>query len=418
MKKIIRMIALTLALLMLAAPLFACSETGEDTPIDKPTEKETDKMTDKPTDMPTEKPTEKPEDDKKDEENEDGIEDIKIDLGKDYDKVKTLGRTSFSSDGIYCDHSASGIEFTGLMEGNVVLDVETSGVKNGCTTTYFTVYIDGERQENRLSVEPGPRKLKVASFDELGEHTVTVIKQTESNYTLLEIKSISLTGKLYDPPANKELYIEVIGDSLTCGMGNIGENSSPNPQTPIWEDATQSYGYMIAEDLDADYTIVSQSGIGIAGSWFDPIFDFYTMASYSRYKMSNKTYDEEHAFSIRTPDIIVINLGTNDYFLNKDKDPTMCKPEEVQKMTEKLINHVRDCYGKDIPIVWAYGFVGTFLYDNIKGAIDKLGGEESDIYMIEVPKNTGGAQGHPTVEGHRAAADKLLPLIKEILGIN
>jgi lysophospholipase L1-like esterase len=244
-----------------------------------------------------------------------------------------------------------------------------------------------------------------------------VVKQTESNYTLLEIKSISLTGTLIDPPAQKELYIEVIGDSLTCGMGNIGENSSPNPQTPIWEDATQSYGYMIAEDLDADYTIISQSGIGIAGSWFDPLFDFYTKASYSRYKKDNN-YDEDNAFYLRTPDIIIINLGTNDYFLNKDKDPNMCKPEEVQKMTEKFIKHVRDCYGKDIPIVWAYGFVGTFLYDNIKGAIDKLGGEEEGIYMIEVPKNTGGAQGHPTVDGHRAAADTLLPLVKEILGIN
>ena len=414
MKKFVRMIALSLALLILAAPLFACSDTGEDTPTDKPTEKETDKMTDKPTDKPSEKPTEKPEDDKNDGE----LDDVKIDLGLDYDKVKTLGRTSYSSNGIYCDHSASGIEFTGMMVGNVVLDVETSGVKSGCTTTYFTVYIDGERQAERLSVEPGSRKLKVASFDEPGEHTIAVVKQTESNYTLLEIKNILLTGELYDPPEQKELYIEFIGDSLTCGMGNIGVNSSPNPQTPIWEDATQSYGYMIAEDLGADYSIVSQSGIGIAGSWFDPLFDYYTMASYSRYKMTNKTYDDEHAFLTHIPDVIVINLGTNDYFLNKDKDPNMCKPEEVQKMTEQFIKHVRDYYERDIPIVWAYGFVGTFLYDNIKGAIDKLGGEEEGIYMIELPKNTGGAQGHPTVDGHRAAADTLLPLIKEILGIN
>ena len=66
MKKFVKMIALSLALLMLAAPMFACSDTGEDTPTDKPTEKETDKMTDKPTEKPTEKPaensTEKPAD--------------------------------------------------------------------------------------------------------------------------------------------------------------------------------------------------------------------------------------------------------------------------------------------------------------------------------------------------------------------
>ena len=415
MNKMFRIVALALVFAMLALPLFACSDTGEDEP-DGITDKETEEMTEKPTEKPTAKPTEKPTEPALDENGEE-LKNITVDLGRDYDKVKTLGRTSLSSTGIYCDHSASGIEFSGTMVGDVVLNVVTSGVKSGCTTTYFTVYIDGERQPNRLSVEPGTRKLKVARFAEVGEHTVTVVKQTESNYTLLEIKSITLTGKLTTPPAEKDLYIEFIGDSLTCGMGNIGDNSSPNPQTPIWEDATQSYGYMIADELDADYTIISQSGIGIAGSWFDPLFDYYTMASYSRYKMDN-TYDEEHAFFLRTPDIIVINLGTNDYFLNKDKDPTMCKPEEVEKMTEEFIKLVRDCYGEDIPIVWAYGFVGTFLYDNIKGAIDKLGGESAGIYMLEIPKNTGGAQGHPTVAGHTAAANTLLPVIKEILGIN
>lgn len=411
MKKLFRILAILLVITMTPVSLIACndssnnSETQQESTEMKDTEASTQKTTEKTTAKPTEKPTEKVPEGQ-----------ITVDLASKWSMVKTLGRTTLSDNGIICDHSASGIEFCGTMKNAVYIDVVTSGVKSGCTTTYFTIYIDGERQPYRLSVEPGATELKIANFIEEGEHTITVVKQTESNYTICEIRSIRLEGELTTPPEQKQLYIEVIGDSLTCGMGNLGVNSSEKPQTPIWEDATQSYGYMIAQDLDADYSIISQSGIGIAGSWYDPLFDFYTKASYSRGKLDKK-FDEDHSFFLRTPDIIVINLGTNDYFLNKNKDPNMCKPAEVRQKTEEFIELVRDSYGENVPIVWAYGFVGTYLYNEIKGAIDSLGGEDAGIYMCQVPKSTGGAQGHPTVEGHRAAADTLLPVIKEILGI-
>lgn len=323
--------------------------------------------------------------------------------------IKTLGRTTLLDTGIACDHSASGIEFNIAAEGDVSLNLYVQKKKELCDYTYLTVYIDGVRQEERFAVKEGYSKIVIASFDMLSEHNIRVVNQTESNYTLTEIESISFTGELLEPPLEKDLYIEFIGDSLTCGMGNIGTNSSPNPQTSIWEDATLGYAYMVAEELDADYSIVSQSGIGIAGSWFDPLFDYYTKASYSRDK------ETEFDFSARTPDVIVINLGTNDYYLNKDKDPNMCKPAEVQQKTEEFIKLVRESYGAEVPIIWAHGLVGTFLYDNIKGAIDTLGGEAAGIYMCELPKNTGGAQWHPDVNGHKAAGEALLPAIEKII---
>ena len=386
-KVFIRLIAALLLVSMLPFSLLSCKEEDEGKDSTDATDEATDEKSDKAE-----------------------VEMTEVDLEKESGRVKTLGRTMLLDSGIACDHSASGIEFNLRAEGDVTLSVVTSGVKSDCTTTYFTVYIDGERQIKRLSAESGKTELVIASFDELGEHTVRVVSQTESNYTLTKMTKISFAGELLDPPKEKELYIEFIGDSLTCGMGNIGSNSSKDPQTPLWEDATQSYAYMIAEQIDADHTIVSQSGIGIAGSWFDPLFDFYTKASYSRDK------ETEYEFE-RAPDIIVINLGTNDYFLNKDKDPNMCKPEEVEVKTKEFIELVRASYGKDIPIIWAYGLVGTFLYDNIKAAIDSLGGESAGIYMCELPENTGGAQYHPNVRGHREATAALLPTVKDILNI-
>ena len=304
------------------------------------------------------------------------------------------------------------------------INMTTQMIKSNSPITYFTVYIDGQRVDdpNRLStgsntslfaVSPGNNTLKVASFKELGTHTIKILKQTESNYNICEMKAIQFTGLLSEPPADKELYIEFIGDSLTCGMGNIGINGCSDPQSAFWEDGTQSYGYMVAEQLNADYSIISQSGIGIAGGWSNyPMETYYTAQSYTR----NKNVKQEFK---RIPDVIVINLGTNDYFINHDKSPNECKPEDVERMTEELILLVRKCYGADVPIIWAQGMVGTFVLDRIQAAIDKVGGADAGIYTYyTLPKNTGGAQGHPTVAGHVAAATAILPEIKKVLGIN
>lgn len=410
MNKFFKTVAILLIIIVSATSIIACNVV-DNTP---PGESVQPSASVQDTENKGDKSDDNKSDDNKSDDNEPDVQ-VVLNLAEDYDKVKMLGRTSKSDDGIICDHSASGIEFTGIMKGEVVIELSTAGIKYDCTTTYFTVYIDGKRQKTRLSVEPGINELKIADFEDKGEHTVKFVKQTESNYTVCELRTVKFVGEIHDAPANKDLYIEVIGDSLTCGMGNLGDNGSSNPQTPIWEDATQSYGYMLAEQLNADYSIIAQSGIGIAGSWFDPLFDFYTKASYSRKKVSD--YDEDYEFSQRMPDIVIINLGTNDYFLNHDKDPNICTPEEVQQKTEEFIKLVRDSYGENVPILWGYGFVGTFLFDSINAAIDNLGGENAGIYMYEFPENTGGAQGHPTVTGHKTAARVVLPVVKRILGL-
>ncbi len=348
-----------------------------------------------------------------------------LSLGKNghADKVKKLGRTMTLTTGIACDHTASGIEFRGVFKGDVYVTIKSTQIKSNSPASFFTVYIDGVRQivSNRNSVM-GTKAIKVASFQTEGEHTIRVVKQTEANYTNAEFQKISFTGYLLTPPANKELYIEFIGDSLTCGMGNIGNNSSTEPQSAQWEDGTQSYGYMLAEELDADYSIISESGIGISGSWSDHDMPaYYPMTSYIRNKTQKYDFD-------RVPDLIVINLGTNDYYINKDKEPkgTLCTTAEVTEETAKFIKYVRDAYGEDVPIVWVSKFVylsdayvNAFEAGIMQYAATKLGGscatvaaaEAAGIYRINVTQNTGGAQGHPTVAGHTTAKNEIKQFI-------
>ena len=322
------------------------------------------------------------------------------------DSVKPLGRYQILPSGIACDHSGTGIELCVSVLGEVELVVYTTVEKAGCDCAYFTVYLDGVRQDMRYEAYEGEHIISVAAFAERGEHTIKIVKETESNYNLCELRALCFDGELLAPPKKREKYIEYIGDSLSCGMGILGKKGVPEPQTSRWEDVTLGYTYTSAEELSADYSIISESGIGISGSWFDPLFDFYSAWSYKRDK--NIKYD----FS-RIPDLLVINLVTNDYYLNADLG--ICSLDEVKEKTKEFIGFVRSCYGKDIPIVWVGRFMllGEKYINAVDEVICELGGESAGIYRVDVPQSKGGAQGHPDIAGHAAAKDTLVRFIKE-----
>lgn len=49
--------------------------------------------------------------------------------------------------------------------------------------TYFTVFIDGERVEERLHASKDIDQLVIASFEEAGEHNIRFLKQTEPQWS-------------------------------------------------------------------------------------------------------------------------------------------------------------------------------------------------------------------------------------------
>ena len=329
-----------------------------------------------------------------------------FELLKFKDKIRPLGRYQILSDGIGCDHCATGIELCFEGVGEITLSLYTTVEKEHCDSAYFTVYLDGERMQKRLEAPAGEHTVTVVELCERGKHILKLVKQCESNYNLCTLRSISLDGELLSPPPQRDKYIEYIGDSLSCGMGNLGKSGVENPQTSLWEDVTQGYTYRSAEMLSADCSIISESGIGLAGSWFDPLFDFYSAWSYKRDK------DVKYDFA-RLPDLVVINLVTNDYYLNCDLK--ICSVEEVIEKTKEFILFVRKAYGQDIPIVW----VGRFMYlgeryiNAVDTAIAELSGEDAAIYRLDVPTSKGGAHGHPDIAGHTVASDMLVEFIKK-----
>ena len=114
--------------------------------------------------------------------------------------------------------------------------------------------------------------------------------------------------------------IEFVGDSITCGYGVDDENYEHHFSTKT-EDVTKAYAYKAAEALNADYSMVAISGYGIISGYTEgdepipeqTIPQYYDTLGFSYGGFgASKPQDIKWDFTKRQPDIIVINLGTND----------------------------------------------------------------------------------------------------------
>ncbi|MBQ1226163.1 MAG: hypothetical protein IIX75_03660 [Clostridia bacterium] len=365
-----------LLLLAMCLSLFACGNT-EESPVPD-TEKEDDK------------------------EEEKVIEDKTYELKDITDSLKLHGRTTVTSAGIACDHSATGIEFCAYMEGKVTLSVSAGYSSVGSSSnTYFTVYIDGVRQEKRFNVKKGTVTLTIANFKEGGVHNIRVLKQTESQNSLSVLKTLSFKGYFEEAPAKKDLLIEFLGDSITCGYGNLCANGAKDPGSALNQDATQAFAYLTAEKLGADHSLVSCSGIGVASSYSGNFVmkDFFLAESY--FKSTTKKYEKTF-----TPDIVVINLGTNDHGKG-------ASPAQFKAGVKALINLVRSTYGDDVKIVWVANMMGGCMQAYSKTVIDELGGKSAGLYLCSLTENRDGGLAHPSKAAHAAAATALAKFIRD-----
>lgn len=319
----------------------------------------------------------------------------------DQDYFKFLGRVKPSNDGLIFDMSCATLEFQGYMTGDVVLEINSKEHSYGYGQSYFTVYVDGRRSGTRFEVgNRETKKLTVASFTGNYFHTIKIVKQTEFKWSLATIKSLNFKGYLIKAPEEKDVYIEFLGDSLTAAYGNIGKPGDEPSDSPDFQDGTKSYAYIFADSIDADYTMISRSAVGVSQCWSNaPIMDYYKKYSKER---SSEDFDIKTA---RKPDLIVIHLGANDYNVGgSNKSNFVARGKEI-------INYFRDNYGTDVPIIWAYD-PGEGFPDKVKEIMNSFGGEAKGYYTLSLGWSERGAGGHPSAKEHEKHAALLADLVK------
>lgn len=313
------------------------------------------------------------------------------------DCIKPVGRVFLDGDGLICDHTASGMELNAYVKGELSIGVRCD------RTTYYTVFLDGERFPERIRVPGGNqrREITVPVSEELELHHIQILKQTEAQHSLSVIESLAFYGVIASRPQDASYYVEFIGDSITCGAGNLWDSSSKIPSAAstndgTYEDGTDAYAFLTAEAMGADASIISCSGIGIDQCWLP-----FNIASYYPAQSYYRSQDVHYEFSsARTPDLVVINLGTNDEM--RDSTETAYK-----KGVKDLIAFIRSSYSSQMPIVWVCGMMSEGESAWTIAAIEELGGENEDLYVLRIARDNAGGNSHPSATAHRSAAKRL-----------
>lgn len=316
-------------------------------------------------------------------------------------KIKIYGRSLDIVDGIACDFSASGIEFNAYLAGDIKMVVNSNG------TSYYTLYIDGVRQVNRLMFTNGTAEYTIATELSEGNHNIKLIKQTMIAHSSSAFISLIINGGVLARPLKNDLLIEFVGDSITCGYALVDGYSSNNVGTAAYMDATKSFAYLTAEQLEADESFICNSGWAVLpsapGEVNGCIPAIYPNTSYVR---STELYNPT-----RTADIVVIHLGTNDLWHRAETYPT--------EFTEAAKQFIRDVkvMNPNAKVIWAYGSMMngsnlTGFEEKIRTAINYFGGAAAGYYMVQLPTNTSGGGSHPSAAAHVESANILTEFIR------
>ena len=363
--------------------------------------------------------------------NDKSSEEINTEMNQTYtakpENVKQLGRTYYSDkDILWCAFSGTGAEFK--FSGtkctiNIVGDSvsTTSEVDNHARVA---IYVNDKRVVDEMLTKQ-ENQFVVVDETEATNATIKIVKLSETANSTFGIGSIEVEGGKIEPTEKKELLIEFIGDSITCGYGVDDEDRDHHFSTTT-EDVTRAYAYKTAQTLNADYSMVAISGYGIISGYSSDdkpvsnqtIPQYYDTLGFTYGGFgSEKPQDIKWDFSSRQPDVILINLGTNDSSYTKGKE------DRIASFTEeygKFIKTIRE-KNPDATIICSLGIMGAQLYSSIELAVntyvEETGDENIELFKFSEQRQEDGhaADWHPTETTHIKAAGKLVEKIQEIL---
>ena len=312
--------------------------------------------------------------------------------------------------GMMFDHAAQGLFFTADCEGDVTLTLSLRvGDKDKyADTRYYTLYLDGVRQEERLAVTgvaltETKQTLTLATGLEKDVHEFALYRQSAFSAGWDNLISLSMTGTLKKWEKEIPYRIEFLGDSITVGWGNlVPHGTSPdNKGSPFYSDATQTYAFFACEELGAEISTVAQGGCHYIPK--DPNINTY-FPVYSPCRPQKTAYD----FAQNPVDMVVISLGTN------DDAWSYLKPEERIGYGVDLLQSVRDAY-PEAKIVWSYGQMSVACAALMAETVRRAGGADNGFYYFpySAPDRNGGGS-HPDVSGHKRHGQELADFIRTI----
>ena len=348
--------------------------------------------------------------------------------------VRYIGRWDFSDPaGARASWSGSAVRasFTGT---SVSATIYTQDANDG-QNPYYTAIVDGG-VPTRLQGTVGTYTYPITSGLPNGAHTVQISREFEGWNGVTQFISFNIGGgQLLAPPAPAKLQMEVIGDSITAGYGNVGPIGYPALCSGVNtnnESSYMAYGSVLGRMIGADVSTIAYTGIGIyrnnlgqTDSPTTPTMDeFYldTLTYGSNLGIDLHQYTYPASGQVAQPmDIVIVDLGGNDLAQGM---PTAAEYETSYKT---LIHEIRE----NSPNAQIFLTLGPMDYDPnlsiVRGYLNDLLSYyaslgDTNIHQVNVdgqdPSLGVGCDYHPSTAEHLRMAQQIGNQIQQILGIS
>ena len=278
---------------------------------------------------------------------------------------------------------------------------------------HIQVVIDG-KPATVFAVAKDPALYPIASDLPPADHTAILYKCTEANRGTLRFSGLRLapgTQLLSVPQARR--HIEFIGDSITAGYGDMAadQHEHVSPDNSNWY---FTYGAIAARELGAEQVTVAVSGIRLtqSGEW-DAMPRVYRRVHPN---------DRDLAWDFKggpVPDVVVINLATNDFRLPPPSESEWTRTFGVFLDIVRLRRPSAEIYIADGPLMSGADLDHLRAWNReVIGKRNAAG--DTRCHTISFPEQQAsdgyGSDWHPSVKTHIKMAEQLVAAIRADTG--
>ncbi len=253
-----------------------------------------------------------------------------------------------------------------------------------------------------------------------GEHTIRLMYVIEGYELKPDFRGFILDddAKMLEAPALPERRIEFIGNSITCGYGDESMDKLDHFEYET-ENHYLTYAQQTARTLNAVAYVVARSGIGVYRSYGGPKEGTPENVMTTEYEYTN-LYDrsERWDFSRYQPQVVCINLGTNDLSTNN------YDVKRLKKAYKQFLKQVRQ-HNPKAKIVYLCGSmlqgqeleIAKQTLNEVVEEAQKEGDKE--VYRFDFTPHTGnlyyGADYHPSLWQHQKMAGELTAFLRTLM---
>lgn len=234
--------------------------------------------------------------------------------------------------------------------------------------------------------------------------------------------------KLVESPALPSRKLEFIGNSITCGYGNEGTNKDEHFDYAT-ENHYYSYASLTARALEAQHWVVARSGIGAYRNYGGPKtgtpesniqvqYEYTGYAPNPELRNNGGLQAERWDFARYQPDVVCINLGTNDLSTNN------YNTKLLKQGYQQLLTTVRSHNPKAKIVFLCGSMLGGKELDIAKKLLDEVAAEankagDKDVYRFNFTPQNGdlgyGNDYHPSIWQHEKMAGELTAYLRSLM---